>query len=114
MMILVAVGMFVLGAFIGSFIFLRLMTAAYKKDPKEFISILNKNYNKDEQTDNIEFECVELEVEKHGTQIMMWFKDSGIFVSQGISIDDALGVAHERFPKFNFTFELPEDVEYNG
>ena len=112
MMILLVIGTFLFGVFIGGFLWNKIIMRAYARDPKAVIELFDKDTSSNTVESDEGYEYVELEVEKHGNQIMMWFKECGTFVSQGETVDEALEVAHERFPKFNFHFELPDDIEY--
>ena len=112
MIILIAFCAFIIGVFAGGYWWHRMTMAAYRHDPTALIAVLNRHIEPENEDEDELYECVELEVEKHGNQIMMWFKECGTFVSQGETVDEALEVAHERFPKFNFHFELPDDIEY--
>lgn len=113
MMILLVIGTFIIGVFAGAYLWNNLINAAFQHDPQFFIETLYRDNN--DSIDNVvEDNVMELDVEKEGSQIFMWLKCSGVFISQGNSVGEALDIAKARFPGAEFKFELPAEVELNG
>ena len=101
--ILLIGGAFIVGVVAGCYFQHRNMKTLYSIDPDEAINMLSRGQRNDSER------FTELTVEKHEGQIFLSFAESGMFVSQGKSIDDALDIAHERFPSLDFTFIIDEE-----
>lgn len=116
------------GLFLGSYLFFLLITTAFKQDPSMVIEQLCKSVGFEskavEDPDlfvnaaNGELEhvsqmvldkAIELQVEKHGSQYYLYFKDSSAYVSQGSSVIEALERAHERYPGNDFVYTLDDE-----
>ena len=110
-MIVMAICMLIVGVILGGYAFFWLLTNSYKKDPEAVLQYLDNKLERALNDTDMDF--VELEISQHGTQIMAWFKETGVFVAQGESIDEVIILAHDRFPKINFMGELPEDIEFH-
>ena len=126
-MILIGFLIFVIGVLLGGYWFYLLMVNAFTKDPELVLKHLAAEY---EEIDDVEEyinaktneiinvqsdfldDCVELTVEKHNSQIYMFFKDTDKFAGQGKTVLEALERVHKRFPGNNFTYSLPDGVDH--
>jgi len=115
------------GLFLGSYLFFLLITTAFKQDPSMVIEQLCKsvgfqskavedhdlfvnaaNGEVEHVSKMVLDKAIELQVEKHGSQYYLYFKDSSAYVSQGSSVIEALERAHERYPGNDFVYTLDE------
>jgi hypothetical protein len=115
------------GLFLGSYLFFLLITQAFKQDPSMVIEQLCKSVGFQSKAvedhdlfvnaanGEVEYvskmvldKAIELQVEKHGSQYYLYFKDSSAYVSQGSSVIEALERAHERYPGNDFVYTLDE------
>ena len=115
------------GLFLGSYLFFLLITTAFKQDPSMVIEQLCKSVGFQSKAvedhdlfvnaanGEVEYvskmvldKAIELQVEKHGSQYYLYFKDSYAYVSQGSSVIEALERAHERYPGNDFVYTLDE------
>ena len=115
------------GLFLGSYLFFLLITTAFKQDPSMVIEQLCKSVGFQSKAvedhdlfvnaanGEVEYvskmvldKAIELQVEKHGSQYYLYFKDSSAYVSQGSSVIEALERAHERYPGNDFVYTLDE------
>ena len=90
---------FIIGVFIGSYAFHRMIMNAYENDKEQLIGILEKYKHKGRPGATTYKDVV---VEELNNKCMMWTADTKTFVSQGNTYDEALTTAQERFPKLNF------------
>lgn len=89
---LFAIIMLVIGVLLGGYIYHWLLFASFNKDPVAVLRVLDGKNRKEINKDNRDF--AELEIEQHGNSIMAWFKETGVFVSQGATIQEVIDIAH--------------------
>lgn len=116
------------GLFLGSYLFFLLITTAFKQDPSMVIEQLCKSVGFQSKAvedhdlfvnaanGEVEYvskmvldKAIELQVEKHGSQYYLYFKDSYAYVSQGSSVIEAIERAHERYPGNDFVYTLDDE-----
>lgn len=116
------------GLFLGSYLFFLLITTAFKQDSSMVIEQLCKSVGFQSKAvedhdlfvnaanGEVEYvskmvldKAIELQVEKHGSQYYLYFKDSYAYVSQGSSVIEAIERAHERYPGNDFVYTLDDE-----
>ena len=102
--IVIVVVSFVIGAALGGWIFYASMMRAYDNNPSAMLTALARHSRLAEIEDEETY--YELEVEKVGSKIHVSFKDNGMFVAQGNTLDEAVDAAQERYPTMAFIYEI--------
>lgn len=105
-----AVVAFLAGLIFGGYLFFSMMMHAYTMDKQYVLDTLEKASDSNDkplkQEPKFVSGSVEILIEQHGTKFIGWMADSGVFVSQGITIEEVLKLASERFPGTEFTYTV--------
>ena len=102
--IVIVVVSFAIGAALGGWIFYASMMRAYDNNPVDMLTALARRSQFAEIEDEETY--YELEVETIGSKIHVSFKDNGLFVAQGNTLDEAIDAAQERYPTMAFIYEI--------
>lgn len=87
------------------------LLAKFGSDPQHFIDILQKikEINDQEAKDTVESSTgTELAIERHGTMLYAFVKETNQFIAQGNNLTALLDEAKKRYPNRKFFGTIPD------
>ncbi len=101
---------FLLGFAIGWFWQAKRIISKLMQDPERSIKILRHCQElKDKDQEQLKSESRRIRVERHGSTLYLYAKDTNEFLAQGPSLQEALAIVEKRFPNENFHGQLSKE-----